>query len=191
MRLLSISLLVAVTAILLPGVVTSDGDVVAGTALRMDVPDLAERSETILEGRILSAVSLEREGRIETQYLLQVERTFLGEDEPFRTVELPGGVLEDGRGMILAGMPRLRPGENVLLFLSQPGSTGVRMPVGLAQGKFTVRTRADGSKSLIRDAAGMTLVDAQGAFLRGEGRVVLEYADVVARIEAALAPRGR
>lgn len=94
--------------------------------------------------------------------------------------------------MLLAGMPRIEPGENVLLFLSEPGAGGIRMPVGLAQGKFRILTRADGSRIVVRDAAGVTLVQPRtGALVRGEGRSVIDYADVVAQIEAASATKRR
>ena len=55
-------------------------------------------------------------------------------------------VLEDGSGMILAGMPRIAAGEETLLFLSAEGATGVRMPVGLSQGKFRVIQTEDGGR---------------------------------------------
>ena len=91
--------------------------------------------------------------------------------------------------MLLAGMPTLRPGEDVLLFLGREGSGRVRMPVGLAQGKFSVVADSEGGKMLVRDASGMTLVRRDGSRILGEGRTVLDYAEVVAHIEAALATR--
>ncbi len=167
---------------------TKPGGVAAGTALRMEIPELVDGAALVLEGSVLSAQALETpEGRIETEYLVRVDRTFEGEEQPFRSIRLPGGVLEDGRGMLLAGMPRIREGEDVLLFLSAGGSSGVRMPVGLAQGKFTVHTRLDGSKTLVREDAGVSLVGRDGELVHGEGRTLRDYAEVVAEIEAALA----
>ncbi len=158
----------------------------------MDIRDLTGGADLILEGRVLSALADELDGRVETEYLVLVERTFAGEDQPLRTIRLPGGVLEDGRGMLLAGMPRIEPGENVLLFLSEAGDGGIRMPVGLAQGKFRILVRPDGSRILARDAAGVTLVQPEtGALVRSEGRSVIDYADVIAQIEAALATKRR
>lgn len=190
MRILPIAAVVSTAALVGLALLTRPSRVVAGTALRMDVPQLVAGAELVLEGRILSATALESpDGRIETEFLLQVERTFAGADEPFRAVRIPGGVLEDGRGMLLAGMPVLRAGEDTLLFLSQEGETGVRMPVGLAQGKFSVHRLADGKKSLTQDAAGISLVNEQGVLLSGQGGTVRDYAQVVAEIEAALAAR--
>ena len=189
--LLSIGGLVA-TCLLVMGVPRTDSGVSAGTAVRMDVAELVEHSALVVEGRILTSLVFEHEeGRVETEYLLEVERTFLGEDLPYRTIRIPGGVLEDGRGMFLAGMPAIRDGEEVLLFLTSQSEGGMRMPVGLAQGKFGVVRRADGSKMLEREGRGVTLVDARsGRTSESSPLSHWDYADVVAEIEASLV-RGR
>ena len=161
----------------------------AGTAIRMEVTDLAVAADLILEARVLSSVALENEGRIETEYVLEVDRTFAGEDRGLRAIRVPGGVLEDGRGMMLAGMPSMRTGEEVLLFLGREHRGGLRMPVGLSQGKFELVRQPDGAKRLVRNTAGVTLVRRDGVRVESEGRVVMDYADVVSRIEAARALR--
>lgn len=158
----------------------------AGTAVRMELEDLVECAELIVEGRILSQRSVEANGRIETEYLVQVERTFQGSDIEYRTIRVPGGVLDDGRGLMLAGMPHIAAGDRSLLFLSRE-TNGVRMPIGLAQGKFEVRSDDAGMKRLVRGSVGVSLVDVpSGVVTSGNGLVVREYAEVVARIEAAL-----
>lgn len=173
------------------GVALRPPGVRAGTALKMELPEVVGRADLILEARVLSARALESDGMIETEFLLQVDRTFHGEDQPFRLVRIPGGVLEDGRGMILAGMPRLALGERTLLFLSEEGETGIRMPVGLAQGKYTVVEHDSGAKELVQHRSDLTLVSPGGELLRGEGSDVLSYAQMVAEIEAALVAEGR
>lgn len=162
----------------------------AGTALRMDVSDLTEHADLIVEARVLGARSFEADGIVQTSYLLEVERTFLGTDLPYRSVTLPGGVLPDGRGMVLAGMPHIVPGEQELLFLSEENATGLRMPVGLAQGKLEVVRHADGSKSLLSDAGGVVLLSKDGSLVQGTGSSSSSYAEVVSEIEASLARRG-
>ncbi len=189
MRLLPFAATALIVGLAGVAIVSRPGGVVAGTALRMEVPELVRGSDLIVEGRVLSGEAFESDGRIETEYLIEVERTFVGEDQPYRAVRIPGGVLPDGSGMMLAGMPRITPGETALLFLSEAGATGVRMPVGLAQGKFQVLEAESGAKTLVRDSSGVTLVDRSGALHRGEGRSVLGYAQVTAEIEAALAAR--
>lgn len=159
----------------------------AGTAVRMDVADLVRDADLIVEARVLAGRAERIANRVETEYVLLVERTFEGEDQPLRKLRMPGGVLADGSGMVLAGMPRIGEGESVLLFLTEEGETGIRMPVGLAQGKFTVARTEQGEKLLTRSVAGLSLVNGEtGAEVPGTGREVRTYASMVASIEAAL-----
>ena len=167
----------------------SDG-VSAGTAVRLEVADLAYNSSLIVEGRVLTAHAVEIDGVVATEYLLEVARTHEGPDRTYRTITLPGGVREDGSGMLLAGMPVVRLGAESLFFLTSESSNGMRMPVGLAQGKFDVVRLADGSKMLVRDASGVTLLEPRTGTLRdGVGRTAYDYAEVVADIERGLAKK--
>lgn len=163
----------------------------AGTAVRMDVPALVEGAEVVLEARVLSRRAVrEPNGRIDTEYSLGVERTFLGEELASRAIRLPGGVLPDGRGMIVPGLPGLSVGEDVVLFLSRAGASGMRVPVGLAQGKLRIVTDPRGRRRLVRDQDGLELVDPRtGAIRAADGSAFFDYADVVARIEAASAAK--
>lgn len=165
----------------------ASGGVEAGTALRMDVSELARRSDLVVEGRVLSQKAVESgQGLIETEFLIEVERTLVGDELPLRAVRLPGGVLPDGRGMLLAGMPALRTGESVMLFLTAPSAGGMRMPVGLAQGKLGVVQDAAGEKLLVRDAGALGLIGpGSSKVLPADGLSVLAYAEVLAQIEAA------
>lgn len=188
MRILSATVGLLFLAFVLTSLLARPVGVEAGTAVRLGVPELVDSSELIVQARVLSAYSYEADDRIETEYLLEVSRTFEGADEAYRAVRMPGGVLEDGRGMILAGMPHIFPGSEMLLFLTEEGRSGVRMPVGLAQGKFDVIRKSDGSRVLVRDASALALVDpSTGALSRAEGSTIRDYAEVVSEIEAALA----
>ena len=185
-----ISSLVA-SLLLVMGIPSPDSHVSAGTAVRLDVADLASNASLILEGRVLTSLVFGHdEGRVETEYLIEVERTFLGEDLPYRSIRIPGGVLPDGSGMLLAGMPHISDGEELLLFLTGESEGGVRMPVGLAQGKFRVVRSADGTKMLEREGLGVTLVDGNtGSSAPAPPQSLWDYADIVAQVEAALARR--
>lgn len=192
MRTLTAAALLVLAVILFLERPGTSADVEAGTAIRMDIPGLVEHTELILEGHVLSAHSGQTaDGRIETEYLLSIDRTFEGEDFGYRAVVLPGGVLEDGSGMILAGMPTIRAGENLLLFLTEAAASGVRMPVGLAQGRFEVITDDEGHKTLVRTDACLGLVNDETGEVTGELHGTLhDYAAMVAEIEAALAAKG-
>jgi len=154
----------------------------AGTAVRLDLPSLVQRSELIVEGRVLAARQLEAEGLLLTEYLLEVSRTFKGDDLTYRTLRLSGGVRADGSGLLVPGVPHLAPGEEAVLFLEPEGRGGARLPAGLAQGKLGVRRAADGTKRLVRDVEGLGLV---GDGAAGGAGALLDYADLVAAIEAA------
>jgi hypothetical protein len=156
----------------------------AGTAVRLGTADLLERSDLCLEGRVIAARAvLEGQKRIDTEYTVRVERTYWGEAQAVRLIRIPGGVLPDGRGMAVAGLPRLAVGEDAILFLSRADASGMRMPVGLAQGRMRVAADRAGRKVLVRDQEGLDLVGP------GSSSTALDYAGTVAEIEAAAARR--
>jgi hypothetical protein len=159
----------------------------AGTALRLDLRGLVQRSELVLEARVLSARTVESEGLLATEYLLEVTRTFKGAHEAYRVVRLPGGLREDQSGLLIPGVPRLASGEDTLLFLEPEGARGSRMTTGLAQGRFTVRRTRDGRKELVRDLGSIELVTPGSTRAERGGRTILEYAEALAEIEAELA----
>jgi len=162
----------------------------AGTAVRLTLADLADRSDLCLEAKVTAARAILESGkRIDTEYTLSVLRTFWGEAQASRAIRLPGGVLPDGRGMVLPGLRGLEPGEEVLLFLSKPDPLGMRVPIGLAQGTLRVETDKLGRKHLVPDERGLAIVAPGGAPQANEPPRVLDYAAAVAEIESALAAR--
>jgi len=163
-------------------------EVHAGTVQRFGLADLAERADIAFEGRVQSVrVQETRPGRIETEYVLRENAVHVGESCPVRIVRLPGGVLPDGRGLVLAGMPRLAPGEDVLLFLSRESTQGTRMPVGLAQGALRVVTLETGAKRLVGSSAGLDFVGVSTtAIPDGPG---IDYVAGLAEITSGIAAR--
>jgi len=168
-----------------------DPAVNAGTAIRLDIADMTAKADLVLEGRVMDAYVLEGEtGLIETEYLLSVDRTLWGADLGTRIVRLPGGVLPDGRGMMIPGMPSIVVGEDVLLFLSKQTSWGMRMPMGLAQGKFSIVQNFAGERRLVRKQDSVTFIDASTGELSDTATgASLDYAAVVSEIHAATAQR--
>jgi hypothetical protein len=157
----------------------------AGTALRMDLEDAFERSDLVLEGRVIGKeCRAYGDGLVCTDYEISVERTFWGEDLPSRTVRIPGGVLPTGEGMMIPGLPELIEGEDMVLLLGGPASGGLRMPTGLGQGKYSLVTEPGGTRLAIRTAEDLVLVS-EGRSRQVHGRDVMDYAELVGRIEAA------
>ena len=178
----------AAIAYLIAGPFFRTPGVSAGTAVRLGVQDLSYNSALIIEGRVLTSGTVDVDGLVATEYLVEVERTFEGADEAYRSICLPGGVREDGSGMLLAGMPMVFEGDTSLFFLTGESSNGMRMPVGLSQGKFDVTRLVDGSKQLTRDASDVTLVSpVTGSPAGPAGPAIYDYAAVVADIERGLA----
>lgn len=170
------------------------GPAPAGTAVRLGVADMVERSDLCLEGRVTAARAILEPGRrIDTEYTISVERTFWGEPQASRAIRIPGGVLPDGRGMVIPGLSGMATGEDVILFLSKADPVGMRMPIGLAQGKMRVATDRFGRKRVVRDQAGLELANATptaaGTARPADEAATLEYAAVVAEIDAAVAAR--
>jgi hypothetical protein len=166
----------------------------AGTAIRLDVAGLVDRAALVIEGRVVGArACLGPAKRIDTEYTIAVEHTFSGQHLPTRTVRLPGGVLPDGRGMVVPGIAQLSVGSDVLLFLTAADATNMRMPVGLAQGELAVVLDASGKKRIARDPSGLSLVDARtGASAEAAEKSFLDYTATVAEIEVrAEAKRAR
>src|SRR5262249_4406684 len=128
----------------------------ASTVVRLDVEDLVQRCDLAFEGRVVTKTALrDPRGRIETEYVVNVARSFAGAPPTRRTFRLPGGTLPDGRGMMIAGMPSLSEREDVLVFLTPENELGARMPVGLAQGKLSIATDKDGRKVLKRETVAL------------------------------------
>jgi len=186
MRLIPLAALAA-AAVLSFGLART-GSVCAGTARRLRLAELAERADLALEARVLAARVVESgPGRVETEYTLREDRAHVGAPCALRIVQIPGGVLPDGRGLAIAGMPRLAVGDDVLVFLTRESTRGTRMPVGLAQGALRVVTRADGSKRLVGSAAGLDLVGAAPTAVPAPG---VDYVAGLAEIAAGIAARG-
>ncbi len=156
----------------------------AGTALRLSLEDTFERSDVVVEGRVHSATSGEdAEGLIYTDWVLRADRSYWGEVGETFTVRLPGGVLSTGKGMVVPGMPRLTVGEDVVLFLGEESPMGMRLPTGLSQGKFRIVTSTSGDRTAIQTGEHVSLITARNT-RTADGLDMLDYADLVARLEA-------
>jgi hypothetical protein len=157
----------------------------AGTALHMDLEEVVRRSALVVEGRVLRGTCGETpNGTIYTDWEIAVERTFLGADHPTRIVRLPGGMLPSGRGMVIPGMPRVTAGEDVVLLLGEESEGGLRMPTGLSQGKYRISVAADGERTAVQSGDHVTLVN-EDRSRSVDGVRILDYAELVARLEAA------
>ncbi|HET6201884.1 MAG TPA: hypothetical protein VFI25_03665 [Planctomycetota bacterium] len=168
------------------------GAAAATVVVRLDLQGLTSRSEAILEGKCLSTRPvLDGAGNIATAVRVAVSRAFKGAAVGEVEFRLPGGEMGD-RGLLIPGMPGFSAGEELLLFLTPESPTGIRLPVGLGQGKFRVeRDPATGRKALARSLGGVRLLDpATGEALPGPGEERFEY-DALAALVERLVREGR
>jgi hypothetical protein len=105
--------------------------------------ELLDTAALVVRARIIDAQGVESSRGIVTVYQADVLLAVKGALQSRRIrVEVPGGLLSDGRGFVVHGMPRFAVGEEVLLFLT-PGSSGVWRLTFEAQGVFAL-AGADG-----------------------------------------------
>lgn len=161
----------------------------AGTALALSLEDVFDRADLVVEGEVIGrSAGVTPTGSIYTDWTIASHKTHWGAHAPERTIRLPGGVLPSGRGMVIPGMPRLTVGEEVLLFVGAASGEGLRMTVGLAQGKYRIVTGPAGMRAAVRATDHLTTLAGEGAS-RGARPTVFDYADLSARLEAARARR--
>ncbi|MDF1836809.1 MAG: hypothetical protein P1V35_02975 [Planctomycetota bacterium] len=157
----------------------------AGTAIRMEVEGLVDNADRIVQGRISGRRTLrDQAGRVVTDYEMQVERTFLGQPDVQRTIRIPGGVTADGRGLVLPGMPEIRVGEEVVLFLN---GEGMQMPTGMAQGKYRVLSDGQGTQRVMSRTGSLELMGASGASCGGV--TAMDYSEFSGRVQARVTER--
>jgi hypothetical protein len=85
-------------------------------------------------------------------------------------------------------MPRLEAGEDAILFLTRESTSGLRMPVGLSQGKLRVVREPGSAPRLARDVADLVLVDPlTGAATPARSEVDVDYEEFVRALERAVA----
>jgi hypothetical protein len=100
--------------------------------------------------------------RIFTLVDLAPRETLKGDVAPIVTMKLIGGQ-RDGLTMIVHGMPQFHEGEEVVVFLTPAHETsGVTLPVGLGQGKWTVTKNPQGERIATRSLAGAHIVPRPG-----------------------------
>lgn len=178
---------VAVTAVLAPW---RPSPARAALAERLDVEQLVERASTCLVGTVVEARGrLADDGLVETVYRIRVDERPVGPaGDVFETVVLPGGVLPDGSGLAIPGLARYAVGERALLFLTaeDPG-TARRMPIGLDQGQWRL-VAGPGGRTL---AIGGDLGEGPEPLAEMGGARAIDYAELRARIEAAVQRSGR
>lgn len=136
----------------------------ATTVAPWDLSDMAMASDLVVRGEVQSLRTFrEPSGRILTEAVVEVREAMQGQAPETVTVTWPGGEL-DGQGQRVPGTPRVRAGQEVVLFLARPGPDALvarYLPVSLAAGVLAVR-RLPGGTILDRDLEGLRCPDGLG-----------------------------
>jgi hypothetical protein len=160
----------------------------ATTMLRLDVPELAQSSDTVVHGtvrRVESRWSGDRR-RIITDVEIQVTESLKGQPGSTVLVIQPGGKMGD-IGQIVHGTASFTPGEEVVVFLERRGASAFQLS-GMAQGKYQVRRAADSQTVLAvpEDTQQVLLLDPDTRQATQSTRKTLTLQELKAAIRTAL-----
>jgi len=163
----------------------------AGTAPFLALEDVVGAAEVAVVGTVVTArARLASDGLIETEYVLDLEERLVGDGGPTETVVLPGGVLPDGRGLVLPGVPAPRVGDETVLFLSaRDARTGRRMTVGLEQGRYRLVRDREGRRVAL--GLGPAFASDESGERGHQAFTAMPYQELRARVEAALQRRSQ
>lgn len=130
----------------------------ASVLVRIELPTLVARSDTIVRGRVLGQRSRWDTSRrqIFTEVAIAVDERYKNGAAPEKIVVRHLGGTIDGVGMRTLGEVSFAPGEEVVLFLARsPG--GTYRSVALTQGKLRVLRAAGQPPHVVGDLAGAVL----------------------------------
>jgi hypothetical protein len=160
----------------------------ATTMLRMDLPVMAQGSDTVVHGtvrRVESRWSGDRR-RILTDVEIEVTEALKG--QPGSTVLLtqPGGKMGD-IGQVVHGTASFTPGEEVVVFLERRGASAFQL-TGMSQGKYQVKRAEDGKTALAvpEDTQQVLLLDPDTRQATASTRKTLTLQELKAAVRAAL-----
>jgi hypothetical protein len=132
------------------------GLLTAATIAQIGTDEMAQKSTTIVRGKVLSHRGLFRGDMIFTLFRVQVTEVWKGSAGKEIEVAVPGGVAQ-GYRQVVAGAPTLETGSDYVFFL-WTGRSGLHQLIGLSQGALTIRATAQGEMAM-RAASEEQMVD--------------------------------
>lgn len=130
----------------------------ATTLVRMELEKISETARVIVRARCVANSTNWDAGEIWTFTSFEVQEVWKGQAPPQITVRLLGGKVENLTSTV-SGIPRFRPGEEIVLFL-EPTRRGDFSVVSWEQGSFRVRRdRSSGRESVTQDSASFATFD--------------------------------
>ncbi len=131
-------------------------------AVALSLDDMVNQSDVIAIGSCTETQSVWVDKSLVTLATLTVNETLKGDESTTSlTVSLPGGADANRQfpiAMNYPGAPRITPGEDVFLFLTNTGEvSGSYTVAGFAQGKFSIVKDEDGELMVSRDLRQLSL----------------------------------
>jgi len=143
---------------LLLAILLAAAAVPATTLLRMSLEKLSRAAAVIVRAHCLENSTAWEGGEIWTFTTFDVQEVWSGSAPGKITVRLLGGRVADVTSSV-PGIPRFRPGEEVVLFL-EPTPRGDFSIVSWQQGTFRIRRNGFGSlETVTQDSAGVPVFD--------------------------------
>lgn len=125
-------------------------------AVALSLDDMVNQSDVIAIGNCTGTQSVWVDNTLVTLATVTVNETLKGDEATTNlTVALPGGVDANRKfpvAMSYPGAPRMTPGEDVFLFLTNSSEVaGSYTVAGFSQGKFSIVKDEDGEQMVSRD----------------------------------------
>jgi hypothetical protein len=154
----------------------------------LTIEQLTDASDYIVRGVVSTTwVEARSDGQLWTKVQIEVSDVYKGPSNlDSLELDVMGGILGD-RSTVVEGVPRFDDDEEVLVF-AEKLSSGLLVPTGLRQGKYTVRIDPDDGRPMLVDFAPPPSLRYDHRFIPdppAAARVHLE--DMAARITARVA----
>jgi hypothetical protein len=157
----------------------------ATTLQQLSLPEMAQKSTTVVHARVVGAVGVLRGSDVYTVYKLEPIDVWKSPATGVPTeVAIPGGVA-GGLRQPVDGAPALLQNHEYVLFL-WTGKTGLTQLIGLSQGLFDVQSDVHSNDgNVFRAPASERMLDAQGRPASGTA-VSMKLADLKTQVASAL-----
>ena len=125
----------------------------------LNIEELTRKASRIVSGRCISVEIVEDAdlGKQVTRVTIDVSRAIKGHAGSTLTFRMLGNGTPAGSGTGPVGLPRFKPGEEVILFLYGDSRAGLTSPVGFGQGKFVKVHNDKGDSLAINEFGNRTL----------------------------------
>jgi hypothetical protein len=164
--MLTTFLCAAMLTVLLPGVSQ------ATLVIRRNILELTHKSSRIVEGKVAGIdITKNAVNMVCTRITIEVTETIKGNESAVLSFLVPGGKVDANNQFHIAGMPKFKVSDEVVLFLE--GDDNLVL-TGLGQGRFTVDGEGEG-KLAIQNTKGLCMLDAKKAHKGEQGGPVTDW----------------